>query len=93
MIGQLLLILGRLLICGLLVACAYLYMKHDPFDQLAELHSSTPVASLILIFVLSWLVSGLFMGVYWLVLDCVMLCYFDDSSSDDPRPFTIRIEG
>mmetsp|Transcript_28376 Transcript_28376/g.91793 ORF Transcript_28376/g.91793 Transcript_28376/m.91793 type:complete len:812 (+) Transcript_28376:657-3092(+) len=93
MVGQMLLLMGRLLICGLLVACAYLYMKNDPLDQLSALHSSTPVATLILVFVLSWFVSGLFMGVYWLVLDCVMLCYFDDSSMDEPRPITMKIEG
>ena len=43
--------------------------------------------------VCSWLLARAVMGVYWVVIDCVMMCFFYDSAKENPLPCTQAIQG
>ena len=50
------------------------------------------MASLTLVAILSWFLGRAIMGVYWVVIDSVMMCFFYDSERDNSLPVSDRIQ-
>ena len=51
------------------------------------------MASLVVVALLSWILGRAVMGVYWVVIDCVMMCFFYDHDKDHCLPVSDRIRG
>ena len=99
MSSRLILFLGQLFVTAAATTGAWWWLTYDPL-QVGHVHvkvwkgeERAPVASLALVAFLSWFLGRAVMGVYWIVIDCVMLCFFYDSDKDNRLPVSDRILG
>ena len=95
--SRVVLLLGQLFVCAAATIGAWWWLTYDPFGtrqaQVSLGKNVPPVASLCVVALGSWLVGRAVMGVYWVVIDCVMMCFFYDSDKDRPLPTTNTILG
>jgi len=89
----LLLLLGRLFVVATAIAATWAYVRYDPFNEHLNLASTTPIATLVVVGVLAWVIGRLFMNIYWVVIEAVLLCYFEDSDTTYPLHVTQTIGG
>lgn len=71
---------------------AYAWLTNPAVARDLNVHD-TPVTTLIVVGLSAWLIARLFLNVYVVVIDAVLLCFFEDSGSDKPLPTTRYIEG
>jgi len=97
--SRLILFLGQLFVTAAATTAAWWWLVYDPL-QLGHTHvkvwrgeARAPVASLTLVALLSWFLGRAIMGVYWVVIDSVMMCFFYDSERDNSLPVSDRIQG
>ena len=87
-----LIIMGKLFITAACVLTAYAWLTNQAIARELNVRD-TPVTTLIVVGLSAWLIARLFLNVYVVVIDAVLLCFFEDSGSDKPLPTTRYIEG
>eukprot|EP00055_Hartaetosiga_balthica_P014379 m.78479 g.78479 ORF g.78479 m.78479 type:complete len:649 (+) comp8579_c0_seq1:48-1994(+) len=75
-VGAFVLFLSRLVV-GAVVAFGALYWMERNLDL------TYPGVSVVIVAVLSWFIAGIFTSVYDLVIDCIFLCFAEDSERND----------
>lgn len=87
-----LIIMGKLFITAVCVLSAYAWLTTPEVAK--ELNVvDTPVTTLVVVGLAAWLIARLFLNVFVVVIDSVLLCFFEDSGSDKPLPTTRFIGG
>ena len=99
MSSRLILFLGQLFVTAAATTGAWWWLTYDPLRLRQSYHKvwqgeeRAPVASLVSVALLSWFLGRAVMGVYWVVIDCVMMCFFYDCDKDHSLPVSDRIRG
>eukprot|EP00056_Hartaetosiga_gracilis_P005755 m.88547 g.88547 ORF g.88547 m.88547 type:complete len:688 (-) comp12269_c2_seq1:238-2301(-) len=75
-VGSFVLFLSRLVVASVVGFAALYWMERN-------LDLAYPAVSVIIAAILAWFVAGVFTSVYDLVIDCVFLCFAEDSERND----------
>ena len=97
MASRLVLFLGQVFVCAASTAGVWWWLTYAQprmeGDRAVLGPDKPPVFSLIAVAFGSWLLARIVLGVYWVVIDSVMMCFFYDSEKANPLPCTDVIEG